>query len=113
VCERESVCVSGWVRGWVFKCTAYHGLPGSGARTSRGGAAHRFYLYPPLPPPPPPLQNPPSPTLHFNYRYFETEGGVWWFGGGMDITPSYLDTDDMKHFHGTLKVRLAFVIYNA
>lgn len=22
----------------------------------------------------------------------------------MDITPSYLNTDDMKHFHGTLKV---------
>lgn len=30
--------------------------------------------------------------MHFNYRYFETDGGVWWFGGGMDITPSYLDT---------------------
>ncbi len=29
--------------------------------------------------------------MHFNYRYFETEGGVWWFGGGTDITPSYLD----------------------
>lgn len=43
--------------------------------------------------------------MHFNYRYFETEGGVWWFGGGMDITPSYLDEGDMKHFHGTLKVR--------
>jgi coproporphyrinogen III oxidase len=38
--------------------------------------------------------------MHFNYRYFETEGGAWWFGGGIDITPSYLDTDDMKHFHG-------------
>jgi coproporphyrinogen III oxidase len=29
--------------------------------------------------------------MHFNYRYFETDGGAWWFGGGMDITPSYLD----------------------
>jgi coproporphyrinogen III oxidase len=37
------------------------------------------------------LQNPHCPTMHFNYRYFETDGGVWWFGGGMDITPSYLD----------------------
>lgn len=36
-------------------------------------------------------QNPHCPTMHFNYRYFETEGGAWWFGGGMDITPSYLD----------------------
>ena len=48
-------------------------------------------------------RNPHCPTMHFNYRYFETEGGVWWFGGGTDITPSYLDTDDMKHFHGTYK----------
>ena len=37
------------------------------------------------------IQNPHCPTMHFNYRYFETEGGAWWFGGGMDITPSYLD----------------------
>ena len=46
-------------------------------------------------------KNPFAPTMHFNYRYFETDGGVWWFGGGTDITPSYLDEDDMKHFHGT------------
>jgi len=48
-------------------------------------------------------KNPFAPTMHFNYRYFETEGGVWWFGGGTDITPSYLDEEDMKHFHGTYK----------
>ena len=44
-----------------------------------------------------------APTMHFNYRYFETDGGVWWFGGGSDITPSYLDEADIKHFHGTYK----------
>lgn len=48
-------------------------------------------------------RNPHAPTMHFNYRYFETDGGVWWFGGGTDITPSYIDEDDMKHFHGTYK----------
>lgn len=48
-------------------------------------------------------RNPFAPTMHFNYRYFETDGGIWWFGGGTDITPSYLDRDDMKHFHGTYK----------
>jgi len=48
-------------------------------------------------------KNPFCPTMHFNYRYFETNTGVWWFGGGTDITPSYLDLDDMKHFHGTYK----------
>ncbi|KAL7560119.1 hypothetical protein ACA910_013137 [Epithemia clementina (nom. ined.)] len=48
-------------------------------------------------------RNPFCPTMHFNYRYFETDGGVWWFGGGTDITPSYIDEDDMKHFHGSYK----------
>lgn len=48
-------------------------------------------------------KNPHCPTMHFNYRYFETAGGVWWFGGGTDITPSYLDPEDMKHFHGVYK----------
>lgn len=48
-------------------------------------------------------KNPHCPTMHFNYRYFETEYGAWWFGGGTDITPSYLDVEDMEHFHGTYK----------
>ncbi|RYH18864.1 oxygen-dependent coproporphyrinogen oxidase [archaeon] len=48
-------------------------------------------------------RNPFCPTMHFNYRYFETDGGAWWFGGGTDITPVYLDRDDMKHFHSTYK----------
>jgi len=48
-------------------------------------------------------RNPFAPTMHFNYRYFETDGGVWWFGGGTDITPAYLNEEDMKHFHGTYK----------
>jgi len=48
-------------------------------------------------------KNPFCPTMHFNYRYFETDGGVWWFGGGTDITPSYVNEEDMKHFHGTYK----------
>ncbi|QDZ24031.1 coproporphyrinogen III oxidase [Chloropicon primus] len=53
-------------------------------------------------------RNPHAPTMHFNYRYFETDAwnGVpsqWWFGGGTDITPSYVDEEDMKHFHGMYK----------
>lgn len=52
--------------------------------------------------------NPHAPTMHFNYRYFETEEwagipGQWWFGGGTDITPAYLYDEDMKHFHGVYK----------
>jgi ABC-type transport system substrate-binding protein len=48
--------------------------------------------------------------MHFNYRYFETDGGsapgaprAWWFGGGTDLTPSYLFPEDVAHFHGTYK----------
>lgn len=53
-------------------------------------------------------RNPHVPTIHFNYRYFEVEdpdgGGVqWWFGGGTDLTPYYLNKDDVVHFHKTLK----------
>lgn len=52
--------------------------------------------------------NPFAPTMHFNYRYFETEDwngvpGQWWFGGGTDITPAYVDEEDMRHFHGIYK----------
>jgi coproporphyrinogen III oxidase len=52
-------------------------------------------------------QNPMVPTFHANYRYFERgegdEPGSWWFGGGADLTPSYLFEDDVVHFHSTLK----------
>lgn len=47
--------------------------------------------------------NPMAPTMHFNYRYFETDRGLWWFGGGTDLTPAYLFDEDAKHFHSTLK----------
>lgn len=51
-------------------------------------------------------RNPYVPTIHFNYRYFEvkTDNGIhWWFGGGTDLTPYYLNEDDAKHFHSNLK----------
>tara|TARA_B000000609_G_scaffold158357_1_gene156078 strand:- start:3605 stop:4516 length:912 start_codon:yes stop_codon:yes gene_type:complete len=48
-------------------------------------------------------KNPMAPTVHANYRYFERgEGqkpGSWWFGGGADLTPSYLFEEDAIHFH--------------
>jgi len=56
-------------------------------------------------------RNPHAPTIHFNYRYFEIldpkdpEGPpkAWWFGGGTDLTPSYLYPSDVRHFHSTYK----------
>jgi coproporphyrinogen III oxidase len=42
------------------------------------------------------------PTVHCNYRYFELDDGRWWFGGGTDLTPTYVFDEDARHFHGTL-----------
>lgn len=51
--------------------------------------------------------NPYVPTVHFNYRYFEVNNGsgkvIWWFGGGSDLTPYYLQNEDAVHFHQALK----------
>lgn len=47
--------------------------------------------------------NPYAPTAHANYRYFERLEGdrvvSSWFGGGADLTPSYLFESDAIHFH--------------
>ena len=53
-------------------------------------------------------RSPMVPTVHLNYRYFETmdkegKGQAWWFGGGTDLTPSYLFDEDAIHFHATVK----------
>ena len=46
--------------------------------------------------------NPYVPTVHLNYRYFES-GPIWWFAGGADLTPYYPFKADAVHFHKTLK----------
>lgn len=52
-------------------------------------------------------RNPHIPTVHMNVRCFiaQSEGKdpVWWFGGGMDLTPYYGDEADCQHFHQTCK----------
>lgn len=47
--------------------------------------------------------NPMVPIIHMNVRYFEMSNGRWWFGGGIDLTPHYVNDDDAKYFHGHLK----------
>ncbi|MEX2464019.1 MAG: oxygen-dependent coproporphyrinogen oxidase, partial [Balneolaceae bacterium] len=54
--------------------------------------------------------NPMVPTVHANFRYFElykdqkmTNRTDGWFGGGADLTPTYLWEDDAKHFHSVLQ----------
>jgi coproporphyrinogen III oxidase len=47
-------------------------------------------------------RNPYCPTVHLNVRYFSA-GDVWWFGGGMDLTPYYGFEEDARHFHATCR----------
>jgi coproporphyrinogen III oxidase len=55
-------------------------------------------------------RNPYCPTSHMNVRCFvATQDGaepVWWFGGGMDLTPYYGYAEDAVHFHATCKAAL-------
>ncbi len=47
--------------------------------------------------------SPMVPIIHMNVRYFEMSNGVWWFGGGIDLTPHYIDTQQAGTFHQALK----------
>ena len=47
--------------------------------------------------------NPFVPIIHMNIRYFELENGDYWFGGGIDLTPHYIDKIQAKYFHTELK----------
>ncbi|HTS21371.1 MAG TPA: oxygen-dependent coproporphyrinogen oxidase [Casimicrobiaceae bacterium] len=50
-------------------------------------------------------RNPYVPTVHMNVRLFVArspgadEEDLWWFGGGMDLTPYYGFEEDAAHFH--------------
>ena len=50
--------------------------------------------------------NPMAPSVHANYRLFRVkveDKWVWWYGGGADLSPSYVFPEDATHFHTTLK----------
>jgi len=55
--------------------------------------------------------NPFVPTVHMNVRFFvaqkENAEALWWFGGGMDLTPYYGFEEDARHFHRTCRDALA------
>ena len=50
-------------------------------------------------------RSPYVPTVHMNVRFFRAKApegkgeDVWWFGGGMDLTPYYPFEEDCVHFH--------------
>jgi coproporphyrinogen III oxidase len=52
-------------------------------------------------------RNPYAPTVHMNVRFFTASAAgqepVWWFGGGMDLTPYYGFEEDVRHFHQTCR----------
>jgi coproporphyrinogen III oxidase len=54
-------------------------------------------------------RNPYAPTVHLNVRFFVADGDVpvWWFGGGMDLTPYYGFVEDARHFHRACRDALA------
>jgi coproporphyrinogen III oxidase len=47
-------------------------------------------------------RNPHVPTIHMNVRYFQA-GEVWWFGGGVDLTPYYPEQAQITGFHRALR----------
>lgn len=56
-------------------------------------------------------RNPYVPTSHANVRFFiagqGAENPVFWFGGGIDLTPYYGFVDDAVHWHRTARDALA------
>jgi len=56
-------------------------------------------------------RNPYAPTVHMNVRFFVAKADgqepVWWFGGGMDLTPYYGFEEDAVHFHRSCRDALA------
>jgi coproporphyrinogen III oxidase len=47
--------------------------------------------------------NPWVPIIHMNIRFFQMKPGPWWFGGGIDLTPHYVNPEYAQRFHQHLK----------
>lgn len=47
--------------------------------------------------------NPWVPIIHMNIRYFELNEQMRWFGGGIDLTPHYVNELEAQFFHQQLK----------
>ena len=67
-------------------------IPGTNTSTHFWSSGISVVLHP---------KNPKIPAMHFNTRFICTKKS--WFGGGMDITPSRIDSNEKKYFHNKLK----------
>jgi coproporphyrinogen III oxidase len=56
-------------------------------------------------------RNPYVPTSHANVRFFLADAGsatpIWWFGGGLDLTPYYGFEEDAVHWHRSARAAVA------
>lgn len=96
--------------GVLFSHVAGDGLPASASASRPAIAGRRFeamgvslVLHP---------RNPHVPTVHMNVRFFialpeKARPAIWWFGGGMDLTPFYPLEEDVVHFHRACRDALA------
>jgi coproporphyrinogen III oxidase len=48
-------------------------------------------------------ESPMVPITHMNVRYFEVNEDIWWFGGGIDLTPHYVTPELAQEFHLKMK----------
>jgi coproporphyrinogen III oxidase len=48
-------------------------------------------------------KHPRHPIIHMNIRYFEMDSKIYWFGGGIDLTPHYIVDELATSFHQHLK----------
>ena len=76
-------------------------IPGTNTSTHFWSSGISVVLHP---------KNPKIPAMHFNTRFICTKKS--WFGGGMDITPSRIDSNEKKYFHNTLKKCVFFITKN-
>lgn len=86
--------VSGTTPEFLLKEKSHSVTEGANAKSTFYATGVSIVLHP---------QSPMVPIIHMNIRYFEMNNGVKWLGGGIDLTPHYVNKEDAKFFHLELK----------
>ena len=88
-----SATLASALRGWEqlrFEVSEEPTASSEGARYSACALSFVLHAHSPL-----------VPTLRGDARVFVV-GDDEWYGGGLDLTPSYVEADDCEHFHASL-----------